>query len=975
MIEGLTLTKSMKKALLGLLLFMQVFTSWAQQAYQVKGTVLDSKSKKPLQDITATLQSTNLTATTNVEGIFVFENVAEGKQVIVLKSAGYTPKTLTLEIVKGQLTDLGTILFEEDITSEQELSLITITENDLGDDNSGSENTAGLLQASRDVYQQAAAFNWGLARYRIRGLDNEYGVTMINGVVMNKLYDGRPQWGNWGGLNDATRNQEFTMGSGPSDYTFGSILGTQEINTRASIYRPGTRISYSGTNTNYSWRGMATHASGLDKDGWAYVISASRRWAGEGYFDGTDYSANSFFASVEKRFGDNHSLNFTSIYAQNSRGKSSANTKEVTDLLGEKYNSYWGYQNGKKRNSRDKDIEEPIFMLSHYWHINEAMTLNTNVSYQFGSIGNSRIDFQNVDNPDPTYYRNLPSYYTSTFLNDNNTSTIIPSEAYHPGGLGGLYIGNQYRGVADRTRDNFLANPQLDWDGMYSANTSVITDANGNIIGRKPEASRYVLYEDRTDDKTWTANTIFNAQLTDNVTFNAGATFRKLKSHNFQNLLDLLGGTHYADIDPFYNGNQSQSDLNNPDRLVGEGDTFGYNYNLMANNYDVFAQGRFSYRKADFYVAGNFSRSEYQREGLYKNGIYANNSFGKSDKTNFDNFGFKGGATYKLTGRHILSFNGIYMTKAPTLRNTYPNARLNNSVVSGLDSETIYSGDLSYIIRAPKLKARLTGFYSMIQNATETSFFFAEGVLEGEGSDANAFVAETVTDIDKQQMGLELGIEYQFTPTIKAMFSAAYGQYTYANNPTVSINNDGLAADLIEINPDNMQGATSNFGKAHLKDYKLPGMPQQALSLGLEYRDPKYWWIGANANYLASNYIDVSALLRTDNFLIDPETGNQFLEATDARTRQLLKQEKFEDFFLINLTGGKSWKIGNSTFGFFASVNNVFDKIYKTGGFEQARNANYRNLNQDVSSGTPSFGPRYFYGYGRTFFVNLYINL
>jgi hypothetical protein len=35
---------------------------------------------------------------------------------------------------------------------------------------------------------------------------------MINGVSMNKSYDGRPQ-GKWGGLNDATRNQEFTIGT------------------------------------------------------------------------------------------------------------------------------------------------------------------------------------------------------------------------------------------------------------------------------------------------------------------------------------------------------------------------------------------------------------------------------------------------------------------------------------------------------------------------------------------------------------------------------------------------------------------------------------------------------------------------------------------------------------------------------------------------------------------------------------------
>jgi hypothetical protein len=32
---------------------------------------------------------------------------------------------------------------------------------------------------------------------------------MINGVTKNKVYDGRPQWVNKG-LNDASRNQEFT---------------------------------------------------------------------------------------------------------------------------------------------------------------------------------------------------------------------------------------------------------------------------------------------------------------------------------------------------------------------------------------------------------------------------------------------------------------------------------------------------------------------------------------------------------------------------------------------------------------------------------------------------------------------------------------------------------------------------------------------------------------------------------------------
>lgn len=930
----------MKKLVFSLLCMMQVVAVWAQQSASITGKVVDSKSQQPMQNVVATLQGTNQTALTNAEGVFVFENVADGKQALDVNSTGYVSQSFSLEVEKGQSVDLGVITLEQDITTEQQLSLITITENDLGDDNGNSESTAGLLQASRDVFMQAAAYNFGQARFRVRGLDNAYGKTMVNGVPMDKLYDGRPQWSNWGGLNDATRNQEFTIGSDASDYTFGGLLGTQEINTRASLYRPGTRISFSSTNTNYNWRVMGTHASGMDSNGWAYVISASRRWAEEGHFEGTDYDANSFFASVEKKINDHHSLNFTSIYAENKRGKTSPNTQEVIDLVGWDYNSYWGYQDGKKRNSRDKDVEEPILMLSHYWTINENNSLTTNISYQFGKIGNSRLDFNYTRNPDPTYYRKLPSYYTTMHTD-------------------GVYVGDSQDNIdeAAAVRAQFLASPQIDWDDLYEDNIE-----NGESLA--------VLYEDRTDDKLFTANSILNSRLSDHFILNAGVTYRKLKSHNFQNLLDLLGGSGYEDIDPFLTGDARQSDLNNPNRVVGVGDEFGYNYNLFADVIDGFVQSRFSYNKVDFYAAVNYSRSEYQREGLYRNGNYSETSFGKSDKKEFNNFGFKGGATYKITGRHMIDVNALYMTKAPTLRNSFPNARLNNKFTEGLESESIYGGDISYIIRAPKLKARITGYYSKISDATDISFYFAEGLgilSEAErgvnNSNANAFVSETVTGLDKVNMGGELGIEYKVTPTITATAAAAYGQYTFDSNPNV------------KLNVDNTQ-STVDFGRATLKDYKQAGMPQQAYSFGLEYRDPHYWWIGANINYLADTYVDISPLLRTDNFFINNEDpdGFPFPEATEEGARALLKQEKLDPVTLFTLKGGKSWKVGDKIVGLFAVVNNVFDVTYKTGGFEQARNANYRQLTQDLAGPTRSFGTKYFHGYGRNFFVNLYVN-
>ena len=959
----------MKKFVFSILLLLQMHVVFGQSTSRITGKIVDSNTQTPLKGVVVSIQNTPLAKITNGDGVFTIDGVPTGEQFLMVRSSGYVQQLLPITVKEGEVLDLGLILFEEDITTEQQLSLVTIIESDLGDDNSGSENTAGLLQATRDVFQQASAFNWGQARFRIRGLDNEYATTMINGVVMNKLYDNRPQWSNWGGLNDATRNQEFTMGSAPSDYTFGGILGTQQIYTRASIYRPGARISFSGTNTNYSWRMMGTYASGMDKDGWAYVISASRRLAQEGYFEGTDYSANSVFASIEKKFNNEHSLNFTSIYAQNSRGKNSPNTDEVNSIAGTKYNSYWGYQDGEKRNSRDRDVEEPILMLSHYWNISPKTRLNTNVAYQFGSISNSRLDFQDVTNPDPTYYRNLPSYFTSLYNNNEDEVLQQDPSAYEPGGLGGIFTPD----LVGASNANFFNQRQINWDAMYLANSTPIVDENNQEIGREKARSKYVLYQDRTDDKTWTFNSILNSQLSDNIVLNGGASLVSLKSNNYQFLEDLLGGLYYDDIDNFQTGDAAQSDLNNPDRKVVEGDKFGYNYNLNANVLRAFYQFKFTYTKIDFYLAQEFSRSEYQREGLYKNGIYAENSFGDSEKMAFDNFGFKGGLTYKLTGRHFINFNGVYMTKAPNLRSTFPNARLSNFVFDDLDSETISSADVSYILRAPKLKARITGFYSKIQNVTETSFFFAEGAFEDtDGDGGDAFVAELVTGMDKLQIGGEFGLEYQVTPTIKVTGAAAYGQYTYANNPNVYLNVDANAVN--DLPP------LVDLGESKLKNYKIAGTPQQAYSVGVEYRDPKFWWIGANVNYLADNYLDVSAILRTDNFYRNPEdiNGFAFPEATEERARELLKQEKFDSFTLVNLVGGKSWRISNknrNTFGFFASINNIFDITYKSGGFEQARNANYRELNQDVSSGTPSFAPKYFYGFGRTYFVNFYINL
>ena len=919
----------MKKLIVVVVLLIQNVFVFGQSITRVSGKVIDSKTQEPIQSVIVSIRNTNLLQLTDASGKFSFNSQVFGSQLLQVSSEGYKEQILQIEIVEGGNLDIGAISLEADLTQEKMIGLITISENDLSDDNNGSENTASLLQSSKDVFLQAAAYSFSQARFSVRGSDNEYSNVMINGISMNRVGDGRPQYGVWGGLNDATRNQEFTNGSAPSDYAFGGIAGTQEINTRASIYRPGTRISFLTTNSNYSYRVMATTASGMNKKGWSYVISGGRRWAQEGYFEGTNYNANSFFASVEKNINDKHSLNFTFIYAQNKRGKNSPNTQELTDLSDFKYNSYWGYQEGEKRNSRFKKSEEPFLIVTHYWKVNPKTKINTTASYQIGQIGNSRIDYTKVDNPDPTYYRKLPSYYTNAFYN-------------------GVYVGESPANVsaAEQTKQNFLANPQLNWSEMYRINIENL--ANG---------SRLVQYEDRTDENIANLNTNISAQLSDNVLMTAGINYLDSRTKNFKNLLDLLGGTHYIDISTFgLTQDQQQSDLNNPFRSVGEGDYYGYNYTIDVTRLDAFTQFKFVYKKVDFYLAQQFSRTSNQREGFYKNGYYPTNSLGKSEKINFDNFGFKGGVTYKLSGRNFIDLNAIYMSKAPNTRDVFPNARLNNTITDGITNETIKGGDLSYIVKAPKFKARFTGYFSETLNSTDINFYYADAVSS---AGSGAFVSEVVTGLNRKNRGIELGLEYQLTSTIKVTGVAAYGEYLITNNPNVSLTDDASVT-------------VTDYGQTKLAGLRQSGMPQQAYSAGIEYRNPKFWWIGANANYLADNYLDVSTIRRTDNFYTNVDNGGITIDQTLAD--KYLKQEKFDSFYLFNLVGGKSWRINGNTLGLFATVNNVLDITYKTGGFEQSRNATYRQEFEDHQSNGPSvFAPKYFYGYGRTYMVNVYL--
>ena len=804
---------------------------------------------------------------------------------------------------------------------------ISLSDDELNDDTSASDNISGLLNSSMDVFYRTAAYEFSSSFFKVRGLDSDNAIVHINGIKMNKLYNGRPQWSNWGGLNDVLRNQELSNGSIPLKYNFGGILGSNNINIRASEYGEGGRITYSSSNRSYSNRLMATYNSGMLEKGWAYSLSIGRRWGNEGYQDASFYDSNSAFLSVQKIFNSKHSLNLAAIYAPNRRGKVSPNTQEVYDLKGIKYNEYWGYQDGEKRNSRVKRVVEPIILLNHDWSIDENSSLETSIGYQFGEMGNSRLDYAGGGNPSPAYYQDLPSY----FLADTN--------------------GPDYEG-AYIAQENFVNDGQINWNRIYDAN---ITNNLSNLN------AAYVLYEDRVDDTQLTINSAYNREINENIKITSSVNYRNLVSDNFAEISDMLGGYSYSNIDSFDNLDYN---LLSPNSIVSDGDKFKYHYKMNAEEISLFSMINFSYNKLEFYLAGDLTNTTYQRDGIFENEANAGNSSGKGEEIKFDGYGVKAGITYKFSGKHILDFNSAYLQKAPSIRNTFTNSRVNHNIVgsdanglinnSPITEEKVMSFDANYIFRTPIFTGRLTGFYSEVKDANEISFYYADGLVGFE--DDSEFIQEILQGIDKKYLGVEFGVEAQIIPTVKLKGAASIGQYTYDNNPYLYLGADN---NTVAVGPSN------------LENYKIAGGPQRAYSVGFEYRDPDYWFIGVTSNFFTNTYVDVSPLTRTQNFYL-AQDGLPFNDYDIDIARDLLRQEKFDDYMVVNMIGGKSWKIDDYFVGFFASINNILDQKYRTGGFEQGRNANYQQLLQDTNKPKRVFGPKYWYGRGTNYFLNLY---
>lgn len=819
--------------------------------------------------------------------------------------------------------------FKENVLDN--IPTISLSSDELKD--GGVQNISSQLTAGRDPFYNAVSFNFSAARFRIRGYDADFASVYINGVPMDNLDNGYTPWGLWGGLNDVFRNRDVNFGNRYTTFAFGDIGTNTNIDVRASKQRKQTSVGYALSNRNYTHRFTLTHSTGLNKNGWAFSFSGSRRYADEGYVPGTYYNGWSWFAATDKKLGQKQLLSFVAFASPTENGRQAAATQEMLLLAGSHYyNPSWGYQNGKKRNASVAKTNQPVFILTHDYRISNKTNLLTSASYSFGERSLSGIDWYNAPDPRPDYYRYLPSFYAGENAALAQQLTVLLS-SYEPA-------------------------RQINWDNLYNTNknnTTSIADANG-IAGNTVKGNRsyYILGERVTSSERFAANTVLNSRLNEHIDFTSGISYQILRNNYFQRIEDLLGGQFWVNLNQFAqrdfpnNTSAYQNDLDHPNRIVYKGDQYGYNYNININKPAGWAQLVFKYSRIDFYVAGEVSQTKFWRVGNVRNGLFPEHSYGKSDDQIFDNYAVKAGITYKLNGRNYLYVNGAILTRAPYYDNVYVSPRTRDFVQDSLKGEAIQTVEGGYVLNAPFVRARISGYYTRMKNGFNVLTFYHDQYQD--------FVNYALSHIDRLYFGGEVGIEAKVARNLTVNAAAAIGRYYYSSRQEAVVTVDNTA-EMVSKN------------LIYSKNYRIAGTPQEAYSTGITYRSPKFWFVSLTGNDFKQMWLDFNPLRRT----YAATDGVTDANSTDGHA--ILDQTLLDNQYTIDFYGGYSWRIPHTYINkqpmylaINTGINNLLNnKDIISGGYEQLRYDFSASTEQNLSR----FPAKYYYAYGLNYFISL----
>ena len=821
------------------------------------------------------------------------------KLILAMMALSYAPLTFA----QTDSTNVGEAAF-------------TFTEAQLGEDDNMSQNVT-IVNSNSNVYASEVGFLFSPVRFRYRALNQKYNDIYINGALANDMESGQFRYSLVGGLNQQTRNMESALPFESNNFSFTALGGSNNYNFRPASMATGHRITLTGANRNYTLRRMNTYNSGLNSKGWAYSANVTNRWADKGYVPGTFYNSLSYFFGVQKLIGNNHSLAFSTWGNPTERSTQGASTDEMYWLANDyQYNPYWGYQNGKVRNSRVVNDFAPSAIFTWDWKLNDKNKLTTSLFGKYSWYSSTKLNYNGADNPHPDYWKRLPSSYYDVW-GDNAMNSRQ--------GYDDFLTAIDYLSSSKAVR-------QINFDQLIFANRQA---------AKQGADAMYFIQAKHNNALNLTLTSTLTSHLTEKSVWNNGFMVSYNNASHYQTMDDMLGASTYRNINFYALGNypegsdKLQYDLNHPNAVVGEGDKFGYDYNIITQKAQLWTNYAENFGIVHYTIAGRLGGKTMQRDGKMRNGLFADNSYGKSKTAKFVEGGIKASGDFNLGRGNTLTLGMGFESRAPEATTAFVAPEMNNDFVSSLHNERIFSSEVGYQLRNSWLHANVSGYYYHISHVTEwTQFYF---------DDINSFSYNSLTGLTKEYYGVEGGLDFKLA--------------SFLNLKLIGTLSDAKNVSNAHVRYINSTQGTYNDDEALVKNMRESGTPLTATSIGLSYHQHG-WFIDLSGNWYDRIYLSYSPYYRYESSL-------EKIGQTSASP-----QDKGHGGWMFDGSIGRSIYLKHGSLSINLMVSNILNnQRIVTGGYEQSR-SDY------TSSGNSrlyrfSKNPKKYYAFGTNGMLNI----
>lgn len=756
---------------------------------------------------------------------------------------------------------------------------------------------------SVNLFRSYSEFGFASARYNRRGysgyLTRDFrGTADISGLVTRISGFSLPY---------ALRRADYGQSDDPVHDTHINIWQNAAIDDYstqiAPVIRTGMGVTaFAGTRGGNT--GIRFYAGGelpaLGEQGYA-GISVGFRAGRDPNIGGVFTQEPQVFFGADMTIASGHTLSLSVGASASERGLRSYASVEAFELTGDNYyNPSWGYYDGRERSAKTLNKLDIFPFVNYTGRLSASTTLTIAAFLRSGHEKRSGISWFDAQTPYPDYYRYMPGYESSN--------------AGWPGG------------------DPRVT--QIFWDQLAEQNINRGDQAAYIIDDRVERMNNYQIAA--------SAQTVVDMSFT--LTY--GIRHNVDNRNKYKELRDLLGGQPIRDVDQYLLdddvfGEYHLNDSRNPDRLVGEGDRFGYDYRLSAERTDIFAALKYAAGSFHTTIGIEAGQGSLHREGFYEKELFPGRaSYGRSDKIVFNPYAAKWSISWSLPSRRHVNFSVMAAETMPYAGAVFLNPDYSNYAIGKPQTIRIFTADAHYARTFRRVIVNVSAF------ATRTS---RESAVYRYWDDIESVYADmSLTGIDKLYYGLEFAAQWDISTKFTFNFASSIGRHTYDSNPDVTIINDVTRHTIVT-------GSSS-----YLKGYNLTTSPRHAVMGELRYHS--WGWVASvSGSYMGGRYVDISPLRRMERAY--------GLAGSTEKYHDFISQEKLGDAFVMNVFLLRSFRIGGGSLTAVASVNNALgnrDIVY--GGYEQmriAKSGSAPNLNWKP------FDTKYLYSYGRTYYVSL----